>query len=44
VADSDPQREYEETRTKAAALLRAIQLAHEEFGSPIPGPARTCLE
>jgi anthranilate synthase component 1 len=44
VADSDPQREYEETRTKAAALLRAIQLAHEEFGSPIPGPTRTCLE
>ena len=31
VADSDPAREYEETRTKAAALLRAIELAHEEF-------------
>ena len=31
VADSDPGREYEETQSKAAALLRAIQLAHDEF-------------
>jgi anthranilate synthase component I len=31
VADSDPAREYEETQHKAAALLRAIELAHEEF-------------
>jgi anthranilate synthase component 1 len=31
VADSDPSREYEETQNKAAALLRAIELAHEEF-------------
>ena len=33
VADSDPAREYEETQNKAAALLRAIELAHEEFSS-----------
>jgi anthranilate synthase component 1 len=31
VADSVPAREYEETRDKAAALLRAIDLAHEAF-------------
>ena len=31
VADSDPAREYEETLSKAAALLSAIALAHEEF-------------
>jgi anthranilate synthase component I len=31
VADSDPAREYEETKNKAAAMLRAIELAHEEF-------------
>jgi anthranilate synthase component 1 len=31
VADSDPSREYEETQNKAAAMLRAIELAHEEF-------------
>ena len=31
VADSDPAREYEETQNKVAALLRAIELAHEEF-------------
>jgi anthranilate synthase component 1 len=31
VADSEPAREYEETRNKAAALLRAVELAHEEF-------------
>ncbi len=34
VADSDPGREYEETQNKAAALLRAIQLAHDEFAGP----------
>ena len=33
VADSDPAREYEETRNKAAAMLRAIELAHEELSS-----------
>ena len=32
VADSRTRRrEYEETQNKAAALLRAIELAHEEF-------------
>ena len=31
VADSVPAKEYEETQHKAAALLRAIELAHEEF-------------
>jgi anthranilate synthase component I len=31
VADSEPAKEYEETRNKAAALLRAVELAHEEF-------------
>ena len=31
VADSDPATEYDETRNKAAALLRAVELAHEEF-------------
>jgi anthranilate synthase component 1 len=31
VADSEPAREFEETRNKAAALLRAVELAHEEF-------------
>jgi anthranilate synthase component 1 len=31
VADSDPSKEFEETRSKAAAMLRAIELAHEEF-------------
>jgi anthranilate synthase component 1 len=31
VADSEPANEYEETRNKAAALLRAVELAHEEF-------------
>jgi anthranilate synthase component 1 len=34
VADSDPAREFEETQNKAAALLRAVDLAHEEFGGP----------
>ena len=32
VADSVPEREYAETRNKAAAMLRAIDLAHEQFG------------
>ncbi len=32
VADSVPEKEYAETRDKAAALLRAIDLAHEQFG------------
>ena len=36
VADSDPAREYEETENKAAALLRAVELAHEQFGSAEP--------
>ncbi len=31
VADSVPAREYDETTSKAAALLRAVELAHEEF-------------
>ena len=31
VADSDPSREFEETRQKAAALVRAVDLAHEQF-------------
>ncbi len=31
VADSDPAREFAETESKAAALLRAVELAHEEF-------------
>ena len=29
VADSNPQAEYEETRDKARALIRALELAHE---------------
>ncbi len=32
VADSEPAKEYAETKDKAAALLRAIDLAHEQFG------------
>jgi anthranilate synthase component 1 len=32
VADSVPAKEYAETMNKAAALLRAIDLAHEQFG------------
>jgi anthranilate synthase component 1 len=31
VADSNPAAEYEETRDKARALLRAIELAHVEL-------------
>jgi anthranilate synthase component 1 len=37
VADSEPAKEQAETRNKAAALLRAIDLAHEQFGDG--GPA-----
>jgi anthranilate synthase component 1 len=37
VADSVPAQEYAETQSKAAALLRAIDLAHEQFGDG--GPA-----
>lgn len=37
VADSNPTSEFEETRNKAAALLRAIQLAHDEFGGADAG-------
>jgi anthranilate synthase component 1 len=29
VADSEPEREYEETMNKARALLRAIELAEQ---------------
>jgi anthranilate synthase component 1 len=32
VADSEPAKEYAETWNKAAALLRALDLAHEQFG------------
>jgi anthranilate synthase component 1 len=32
VADSVPSKEYAETQSKAAALLRAIDLAHVQFG------------
>ena len=39
VADSVPAMEYDETRNKAAALLRAIDLAHEQFGDG--GPVMT---
>ena len=47
VADSDPAREFEETESKAAALLRAIELAHEEFAehrrrSPRRGVTDAC--
>ena len=31
VADSDPAREFEETENKAAGLLRAVELAHEDL-------------
>ena len=37
VADSVPEKEYAETRNKAAALLRAVDLAHEQFDDG--GPA-----
>ena len=36
VADSVPAQEYAETKNKAAALLRAIDLAHEQFGDGGP--------
>ncbi|ARK30313.1 anthranilate synthase component I [Halalkalibacter krulwichiae] len=32
VADSDPEKEYEETQNKAKALIRAAQMAEEMFG------------
>ena len=32
VADSEPDKRVRETRDKAAALLRAVELAHEQFG------------
>ena len=32
VADSVPEREYEETMNKGKAMLRAIEMAHEESG------------
>ncbi|MFQ5658745.1 MAG: chorismate-binding protein, partial [Candidatus Methylomirabilales bacterium] len=32
VADSDPEREYEETLNKAAAMLRAIEMAEGGLG------------
>ncbi len=31
VADSDPQREYEETRNKAAGMMRALELAAQDL-------------
>jgi anthranilate synthase component 1 len=31
VADSNPSAEYEETRDKARALVRALELAHHEL-------------
>ena len=31
VADSDPQREYEETRNKAAGMMRALELAAHDL-------------
>ena len=41
VLDSDPDREYEETLGKAAALARAIDLAESAFGDPeCPGEGR----
>lgn len=39
VADSDPAREFAETQSKAAALVRAIQLAHDEFSGTAGGAA-----
>lgn len=33
VADSVPQREYEETLNKAQSLLSAIRMAEERFGT-----------
>jgi anthranilate synthase component 1 len=39
VADSVPAREYDETRNKAAALMRAIDLAHDEFAGTPKGDA-----
>jgi anthranilate/para-aminobenzoate synthase component I len=36
VADSEPEKEYAETRNKAAVQPRAIDLAHEQFGDGGP--------
>ncbi len=33
VADSVPEKEYEETENKAKALIRAVQLAEKMFGN-----------
>ncbi len=41
VADSVPEREYAEAESKAAALFRAIDLAREWFGAPVPGSRLT---
>ena len=40
VADSDPAAEYEETRAKASALLRALRMVHGGAG-PAPATTRT---
>ena len=40
VADSVPEREYEETMNKGKAMLRAIEMAHEESGSKTGTPRR----
>ena len=37
VADSDPAGEFAETQNKAAALLRAVALAGDEFAAPVGG-------
>ncbi len=42
VADSVPDREYQETVNKAAALGRAIDLAESVFGGSVPEDAREC--
>ena len=40
VADSVPEREYEETMNKGKAMLRAIEMAHEESGGKTRTPQR----
>ena len=40
VADSVPEREYEETMNKGKAMLRAIEMAHEESGASTAMPRR----
>ncbi|WP_338776788.1 anthranilate synthase component I [Metabacillus sp. FJAT-52054] len=35
VADSVPESEYEETRSKASALIKAIELANDHFGKEV---------